>query len=68
MIFDSTQNKMIVTKLEAILSLKNDAVVTVRNEKDIEWHDDNPTNITEEEINNEQQRLQTIEDNKWVRI
>jgi len=66
MIFDSTQNKMIVTKLEAILSLKNDAVVTVRNEKDIEWHDDNPTNITEEEINNEQQRLQTIEDNKWV--
>ena len=64
MIFDSTQNKMIVTKLEAILSLKNDAVVTVRNEKDIEWHDDNPTNITEEEINNEQQRLQTIEDNK----
>ena len=64
MIFDSTQNKMIVTKLEAILSLKNDAVVTVRNEKDIEWHDDNPTNITEEQINTEQQRLQTIEDNK----
>ena len=64
MIFDSTQNKMIVTKLEAILSLKNDAVVTVRNEKDIEWHDDNPTNITEEQINNEQQRLQDIEDDK----
>ena len=64
MIFDSTQNKMIVTKLEAILSLKNDAVVTVRNEKDIEWHDDNPTNITEEQITTEQKRLQDIEDAK----
>tara|TARA_B100000700_G_scaffold64433_1_gene71026 strand:- start:29 stop:223 length:195 start_codon:yes stop_codon:yes gene_type:complete len=64
MIFDSTQNKMIVTKLEAILSLKNDAVVTVRNEKDIEWHDDNPTNITEEQITAEQKRLQDIEDGK----
>ena len=64
MIFDNTQNKMIVTKLEAILSLKKDAVVTVRNEKDIEWHDDNPTNITEEQINTEQQRLQNIEDSK----
>ena len=64
MIFDSTQNKMIVTKLEAILSLKNDAVVTVRNEKDIEWHDDNPTNITEEQITAEQKRLQDIEDAK----
>jgi hypothetical protein len=64
MIFDSTQNKMIVTKVDAILSLKNDAVVTVRNEKDIEWHDNNPTNITEEQINIEQQRLQSIEDSK----
>jgi hypothetical protein len=64
MIFDSTQNKMIVTKVDAILSLKNDAVVTVRNEKDIEWHDNNPTNITEEQINIEQQRLQSIEDAK----
>jgi hypothetical protein len=64
MIFDSTQNKMIVTKVDAILSLKNDAVVTVRNEKDIEWHDSNPTNITEEQIKNEQERLQAIEDSK----
>jgi hypothetical protein len=64
MIFDSTQNKMIVTKVDAILILKNDAVVTVRNEKDIEWHDNNPTNITEEQINIEQQRLQSIEDSK----
>jgi hypothetical protein len=64
MIFDSTQNKMIVTKLEAILSLKNNAVVTVRNEKDIEWHDDNPTNITDEQITAEQKRLQAIEDAK----
>ena len=64
MIFDDTQKKIIVTKVDAILSLKNDAVVTVRNEKDIEWHDDNPTNITEEQINTEQQRLQNIEDSK----
>ncbi len=64
MIFDSTQNKMIVTKLEAILSLKNNAVVTVRNEQDIEWHDDNPTNITDEQITAEQKRLQAIEDAK----
>tara|TARA_R100000152_G_C6625607_1_gene74878 strand:- start:59 stop:253 length:195 start_codon:yes stop_codon:yes gene_type:complete len=64
MIFDDIQKKIIVTKVDAILSLKNDAVVTVRNEKDIEWHDDNPTNITEEQINTEQQRLQNIEDSK----
>ena len=64
MIFDSTQNKMIVTKVDAILSLKNDAVVTVRNEKDIEWHDDNPTSITDEQITAEQTRLQAIEDAK----
>ena len=64
MIFDDAQNKMIVTKLEAILSLKNDAVVTVRNEKDIEWHDGNPASITDEQINTEQQRLQAIEDAK----
>ena len=64
MIFDDTQKKIIVTKVDAILSLKKDAVVTVRNEKDIEWHDDNPTNITEEQINTEQQRLQNIEDSK----
>ena len=64
MIFDDTQNKMIVTKLEAILSLKNDAVVTIRNEKDIEWHDGNPTSITDEQITAEQERLQNIEDAK----
>ena len=64
MIFDDIQKKIIVTKVDAILSLKNDAVVTVRNEKDIEWHDDNPTNITEEQINTEQQRLQNIGDSK----
>ncbi len=64
MIFDDTQNKMIVTKLEAILSLKNDAVVNVRNENDIEWHDGNPTSITDEQINIEQQSLQAIEDAK----
>ncbi len=64
MIFDDTQKKIIVTKVDAILSLKKDAVVTVRNEKDIEWHDDNPTSITEEQITAEQKRLQDIEDGK----
>ena len=64
MIFDDSTKKIIVDKMEAIKSLKPDAQVTVRNESEIEWHDGNPLNITEEQITTEQARLQVIEDNK----
>ena len=65
MIFDDSTKKIIVDKMEAIKSLKPYPLnVTVRNESEIEWHDGNPTNITEEQITTEQARLQVIEDNK----
>jgi len=53
-----------VQKIDALLSLKSDAVVTYKADGTLEWLDGNPTNITEEQINTEQERLQVIEDNK----
>ena len=52
---------------EAILKIKSDAQVSVSG-TDIEtctitWHDDNPTNITKEEILAKQTELQTEYDN-----
>ena len=59
MIFDDNTKKMIVTKIEAIESLKPYPLnVTVRNESEIEWHDGNPTNITDEQITAKQAELQ----------
>jgi len=59
---------MIIGKEIAITSLKGDAVFSYKlNENGdsvLVWHDGNSTNITEEQINTEQARLQTIEDNK----
>ena len=45
----------------AILAIKSDAQVSVNAEdiNQITWHDDNPTNITNEEILNKQTELQT---------
>ena len=50
----------------AILAIKSDAQVSVNAEdiNQITWHDDNPTNITNEEILNKQTELQTEYDAK----
>tara|TARA_R100000234_G_scaffold99059_1_gene67615 strand:- start:41 stop:217 length:177 start_codon:yes stop_codon:yes gene_type:complete len=53
-----------VQKIDAILSLKSDAVVNFKADGTLEWLDGNPTNITDEQITAEQQRLQDIEDAK----
>ena len=49
---------------EVILAIKSDAQVSV-SENDIntiEWHDNNPTNITNQQILTKQSELQAIED------
>ena len=50
----------------AILAIKSDAQVSITNEdfNKITWHDDNPTNITKEDIETKQAELQTEYDNK----
>jgi len=53
-----------IQKIDAILSLKANAVVNFKADGTLEWLDGNPTNITNEQIKNEQERLQVIEDNK----
>ncbi len=55
--------------LETILSIKNDAQVSCENEdiNKLVWHDENPTNITNEEILAKQTELQTAYDNDYSR-
>ena len=53
-----------IQKIDAVLSLKADAVVNFKADGTLEWLDGNPTNITNEQIENEQKRLQAIEDAK----
>ena len=51
--------------ISSILAIKPDAEVTVY-DNDINtliWHDDNPTNITNEQITTKQAELQTEHDN-----
>jgi len=50
--------------IDAILAIKSNAQLTV-SENDInsiQWHDKNPTNITNEQILNKQSELQVLED------
>lgn len=49
---------------QAILAIKNNAQVSVSGEdiNTIEWHDGNPTNITNQQILDKQKELQAIED------
>ncbi len=51
---------------ETILAIKSDAQVSVSDDdiNTLEWHDDNPTNITNEQILAKQTELQPIEDAK----
>jgi hypothetical protein len=49
---------------KAILTIKKDAQVSVSGDdvNQIEWHDNNPTNITNQQILNKQSELQALED------
>ena len=49
---------------KAILSIKSDAQVSVSGDdiNTLEWHDNNPTNITKEQILAKQFELQALED------
>ena len=51
---------------QAILAIKSDAQVSINAEdiNQITWHDDNPTNITNEQILAKQAELQTAYDTK----
>ena len=57
---------MEISYTKSIKSLKQDASFTIYNDdlEKITWHDNNPTNITKQQILDEQIRLQTIEDSK----
>jgi hypothetical protein len=48
----------------AILAIKNNAQVSVSGDdiNTLEWHDGNPTNITNEQILDKQSELQALED------
>ena len=48
----------------AILAIKNNAQVSVSGEdiNTLEWHDGNPTNITNQQILDKQKELQALED------
>lgn len=48
----------------AILAIKSDAQVSVSGEdiNTLEWHDGNPTNITNQQILDKQKELQALED------
>ena len=50
---------MVVSKLDAILSLLPDAEVTLIADEIIEWHSDDISQPTDEEITTEQERLQS---------
>lgn len=48
----------------AILAIKKDSQVSVSGDdiNTLEWHDNNPTNITNQQILNKQSELQALED------
>jgi hypothetical protein len=49
---------------EVILAIKSDAQVSVSGDdiNTLEWHDNNPTNITNQQILDKQSELQALED------
>jgi len=53
---------------QAILGIKSDAQISYSNENinTLEWHDGNPTNITNEQILSKQIELQNAEDNRII--
>lgn len=55
---------MKITIIDAILSIKLDAQVSISNNNitTLVWHDGNPTNITNQQILDKQSELQALED------
>ncbi len=53
---------------QAILAIKNNSQISILNDdiNTLEWHDGNPTNITNEQILAKQLELQSAEDNKEI--
>jgi hypothetical protein len=49
---------------QAILAIKSNAQVSISGDdiNTLEWHDNNPTNITNQQILNKQSELQALED------
>jgi len=49
---------------QAVLAIKSDAQVSVSGNdiNTLEWHDNNPTNITNQQILDKQKELQSLED------
>ena len=50
--------------VDAILAIKSDAQVTSKADGSLVWHDGNPTNITNSQINTKLAELKTAYDNK----
>ena len=50
--------------VDAILAIKSDAQVTSKADGSLIWHDGNPTNITDSQINTKLAELKTAYDNK----
>jgi hypothetical protein len=55
---------MKINIIQAILAIKSDAKVSVSGEdiNTLVWHDNNPTNITNQQILDKQSELQALED------
>ena len=53
-----------ISKADAILTIKSDAQISTDQDNKVIWHDDNPTNITDKQIEDKQKELQIEYDNK----
>ena len=53
-----------ISKADAILAIKSDAQISTDENNKVIWHDKNPTNITDKQIEDKQKELQTEYDNK----
>tara|TARA_R100000458_G_scaffold49776_1_gene49566 strand:- start:63 stop:350 length:288 start_codon:yes stop_codon:yes gene_type:complete len=53
-----------ISKAQAILAIKSDAQISTDEFENITWHDGNPTNITDKQIEDKQAELQIEYDNK----
>ena len=53
-----------ISKADAILTIKSDAQISTDQDNKVIWHDKNPTNITDKQIEDKQKELQTAYDNK----
>ena len=53
-----------ISKADAILTIKSDAQISTDQDNKVIWHDKNPTNITDKQIEDKQKELQIEYDNK----